>query len=110
MLLTIADQLEELSIVSARRRVFMHSRGLYAPTIDGRHFHLEILFGADADRDLQQRVCELAEATAKQPRDGTTNEIAESVKRRVAEAGLCKDIPYTVHFEWEAQPAVREKT
>lgn len=81
MLLAIADQLEELSIVSARRRVFMHSRGLYAPTGDGRRFHLEILFRADADSDFQQRVFELA--AAKQSRDGTTSEITESVKRRV---------------------------
>jgi hypothetical protein len=110
MLLAIADQLEELSIVSARRRVFMHSRVLYAPTVDGRHFHLEILFRADADSDFQQRVFELAEAAAKQSHNGTTSEITESVKRRVTETGLGTDIPYTIRFAWESQPTVREKT
>ncbi|MCO5190954.1 MAG: hypothetical protein M9928_17250 [Anaerolineae bacterium] len=100
MLLAIAEELEEFVGVAPQRRLFMHSRGLYARAANGRRFRFNISFPADVDQELQDRVFRIAEDVAKNMTESML--IRDELDSALADNGINLRMAYLVDFEFEA--------
>lgn len=101
MLLAIAEELEEFAGVAPQRRLFMHSRGLYALAEGGGRFRLNISFPADIEQALQDRIFKIAETVAKNMTESMLTR--DRLDSALAENGITQQIAYLVDFKFEAE-------
>ena len=100
MLLAIADELEEQSIVCVRKQLFMDGMGLSALNVASQRFHLQMFFPPDMDKALQEQIFGLAKELAAEATKPV--EFQSRLRDALAMAGLPTDMEYVLEFQLES--------